>query len=245
MIGSTLLPADVDVIYAQAVKHEQMRHDMSKGTRTRVDAYMNFGAFLDGLIMIAPRVKSDVTSVEDAIREVLRDSVFVNANSTAAPIAEMEADNATLNLFRRAEKPLHLIFDHYAKLRTGHTVLHYKYMTMEAFVKFGRDFHIFPMWLSKSEMAEIFRSVCVNNKVEARLGKKKGQVVSSKKQLLFEFPEFVDALAMCAFKALSKEPHCELYLTNASKVEVFLTQMEACEAKQAMKIPMLIKKTKK
>lgn len=30
MIGSTLLPADVDVIYAQAVKHEQMRHDMSK-----------------------------------------------------------------------------------------------------------------------------------------------------------------------------------------------------------------------
>lgn len=113
---------------------------------------MNFGAFLDGLIMIAPRVrhasshliastlplchclslhclclcfsacvsdcldslvasqvKSDVTSVEDAIREVLRDSVFVNANSTAAPIAEMEADNATLNLFRRAEKPLHLV----------------------------------------------------------------------------------------------------------------------------------------
>ena len=25
-----MLPADVDVIYAQAVKHEQMRHDMSK-----------------------------------------------------------------------------------------------------------------------------------------------------------------------------------------------------------------------
>ena len=91
----------------------------------------------------------------------------------------------------------------------------------------------------------MFRSVCENNKVESRVGKKKGQVQAAKKQLLFQFPEFVDALAMCALKALSKEPYCEQYITTGQKVEVFLTQMEACEAKQAMKLPMLIKIKKK
>eukprot|EP00658_Telonema_sp_P-2_P036457 TRINITY_DN26368_c0_g1_i4.p1 TRINITY_DN26368_c0_g1~~TRINITY_DN26368_c0_g1_i4.p1 ORF type:complete len:283 (-),score=67.50 TRINITY_DN26368_c0_g1_i4:183-1031(-) len=248
LVGDCLKAADVDVIYVQCVKHEEMRQEFRLRERSvdapevdPRDAYMNLEGFLDGIITIAGRVKPDLPTIEDAVRDVLRDNVFTNAKSTDAPIQEPDADMQTLNLFRRAEKPLHSIFDHYAKLRTGHTVLHYRYMTMEAFVKFARDFHIFPMWVSKPELAEVFRSVCVNNDVEKRLGKKKGQIQTAKKQLLFQFPEFVDALAMCAIKALSKEPYCEEYLTTASKVEVFLKQMEASEAKQAMKIPMLIR----
>ena len=252
LIGSVLTAADVDVVYVQCVKHEEMRQryrGASSGDELwtdeqSLDAYMNFDAFVDGIVTIAVRVKPELPSVADAVREVLRDSVFVNASSTKAPIQEPTADNETLNLFRHAEKPLHSIFDHYAKLRTGHTVLHYKYMTMEAFLKFARDFHIFPMWLSKPDLNEVFRSVCINNNVESRLARKKGQVQAAKKQLLFQFPEFVDALAMCALKALSREPYCEQYITTADKVTVFLTQMEACEAKQAMKIPMLVKKSK-
>lgn len=118
-------------------------------------------------------------------------------------------------------------------------------MTMDSFVKFALQFHVCPLWLSKSELADIFRAVCDNNDVEKRLNRqiqrKGGQVKQARKQLLFQFPEFIDALAMVALRGLGKEPYCELYPTAVSKVEMLLTQMEASEAKTAMRLPLLIR----
>merc|ERR1712139_442105 len=105
------------------------------------------------------------------------------------------------------------------------------------------------MWLSKAELAEGFRSVCSNNDVENRMEKqvrkKGGQIAKARKQLLFQFPEFIDALAMCALEGLGKEPHCEVYPTAVQKVEVLLTQMEASDVKQSMKLPSLVKVSRK
>ena len=70
-------------------------------------------------------------------------------------------------------------------------------------------------------------------------------MAKARKQLLFQFPEFIDALAMCALEGLGKEPHCELYPTAVEKVEVLLTQMEASDAKQKLKLPLLIRSISK
>jgi len=253
------LKADVDVIYVQAVKDQQRKareearlaeDDMSMPKSADIrDAKMNFEGFQDAIVMLSVKAKPKVP-VEDAVREVLRDTIYPHAGNTSAPVEEPEEwDAEMLNLFQKAKKPLKGIFDVYAKLRTGHTTICYKYMTMESFFKFALDFRLCPMWLSKPELAEVFRSVCSNNDVanrlETQIRKKGGQIAKARKQLLFQFPEFIDALAMCALEGLGKEPHCELYPTAVQKVEVFLTQMEAADAKQDMKLPSLISIRKK
>lgn len=249
-----LKAADVDVIYVQAVKDQERKATeearlMSVRDSDQIaevkDAYMNFEGFQDSVVMLSVKAKPDLP-VEDAVREVLRDTVYRQAGATSAPVEEPEEwDAEMLSLFQKAKKPLKGIFDVYAKLRTGHTTIRYKYLTMESFFKFALDFHLCPMWLSKPELAEIFRSVCANNDVEHRLEshikRKGGQVAKARKQLLFQFPEFIDALAMCALEGLGKEPHCEMYPTAVEKVEVLLTQMEASEAKQRLKLPLLIR----
>jgi cytochrome c2 len=251
----TLRSADVDVIYVQAVKDQERKADSDNlnshlyddlyPDKPVKDAYMNFEGFQDAVVMLAAKYRPE-DPLDDAVRQTLKDTIYIHAGVKHEAEEEAEEwDNEMLTLFQKAKKPLKGIFDHYAKLTTGHTTLMYKYMTMESFVKFSLQFHLCPLWLTKSELADIFRAVCDNNDVEKRLNRqirqKGGQVKQARKQLLFQFPEFIDALAMVALRGLGKEPYCERYPTAVSKVEMLLTQMEASEAKTAMRLPLLIR----
>jgi len=209
------------------------------------DSQMNFEGFQDAVVMLSVKFRAG-DPIDDAVRQTLKDTIYLHAGMKKPPVEEAEEwDAEMLTLFQKAKKPLKGIFDVYSKLRTGHTTLCYKYMTMESFIKFALDFHICPLWLTKTELGEIFRSVCNNNDVENRIERhvkrKGGQVREARKQLLFQFPEFIDGLAMCALQGLGKEPYCEQYPTAVSKVEMLLTQMEASEAKANMRLPLLIK----
>jgi len=163
--GKHLKDADIDVIYVQAVKDQERKatedariaehHNEQQRTMGVRDAYMNFEGFQDAVVMLSVKAKTDVP-VEDAVREVLRDTVYPHAGTTTAAVEEPEEwDAEMLSLFQKAKKPLKGIFDVYAKLRTGHTTIRYKYLTMESFFKFALDFHLCPMWLSKPELAEV------------------------------------------------------------------------------------------